>query len=56
MANVGEVKKRFLAIVGAGNYHVAPFGGLPSCSARILWQANGSMITPGGIKYEPEED
>jgi hypothetical protein len=48
--------KRVVAIVEAGNYQVAPFGGLPSCRARILWRSNGSMITPGGIKYEPEED
>ena len=36
--------KCVVAIVEAGNYQVAPFGGLPSCS-RILWRANGSMIT-----------
>ena len=48
--------KHVLAIVEAGNYQVAPFGGLPSCSARILRRANGLMITPGGIKYEPEEN
>ena len=48
--------KRVVAIVEAGNDQVVPFGGLPSCRARILWRANRSMITPGGIKYEPEED
>ena len=48
--------KRVVAIVEAGNYQFAPFGGLPSCRTRILWRANGSMITPGGIEYEQEED
>ena len=48
--------KRAITIVEAGNYQVTPSGGLPSRRARILWRISGSMISPEGIKYEPEED
>ena len=48
--------KRAIAIVEAGNYQVAPFGGLPSLIARILWRVSGLIITPDGIKYESEEN
>ena len=48
--------KRVIAVVEAGNYQVAPFGGLALWRARILGQMSGSMITPEGIKYEQEED
>ena len=48
--------KRAIAIVEAGNYQVAPFGGLPSRRARILWRMSRSLITSEGINYEPGED
>ena len=47
--------KRALPILEAGNYRVAMFGRLPANSARILWRADGSMITPKGIQYFPVE-
>ena len=47
-----------MAIVDAGDYRVAMFGRLPGngLSARILWRADGSMITPKGIQYFPVEN
>ena len=35
-----------------------PFVGLLTYRSRhgVLWQANGSMITPHGIKYEQKEN
>ena len=48
--------KHALAIVKAGDYRVAMFSRLPANSARILWRADGSMITPKGITYEPEKN
>ena len=44
-----KLVKRALPIVEAGDYRVAKFGRLPANSARILWRADGSMITPKGI-------
>ena len=43
--------ERVAAIVDSGDFSVAPFGGLPTNRAQILWRENGSMIAPGGIKY-----
>ena len=51
-----ERVKRAIAIVEAGDYRVAMFGRLPANSASILWRADGMMITPKGIKYEPVEN
>ena len=48
--------KRAMAIVNAGDYRVAMFGRLPGISARILWLADGSMITPKGVQYFPVEN
>ena len=32
------------------------FGSLLASSVRILWRTDGSMITPNGIRYVPEEN
>ena len=51
-----DAVKRAIAFVEARNYQVVPFGGPPSRRAQILWRMSGSMITPGGMKCEPEEN
>ena len=42
--------KRAMAFVEAGDYSVTMLGKLPGNSARILWHADGSMITPKGVQ------
>ena len=49
--------KPVIAIVQVENYQVAfQRTSIVQCTYSMANQKNGSMITPGGIKYEQEED